>query len=56
MKTYYRVEVQGDSKLLSGVSKAYKFQTGNKIKLLREYESVTKKVLLLLELILQNIK
>jgi hypothetical protein len=36
---------------------AYNFQTGNNnIKLLTEYESVTQKVLLLLESILQNPK
>jgi hypothetical protein len=36
---------------------AYNFQTEkNKIKLLKEYESVTPKVLLLIELILQNVK
>jgi hypothetical protein len=34
---------------------AYTFQTGNnKIKLLKEYESVTQEVLLLIETILQN--
>jgi hypothetical protein len=34
---------------------AYNFQTGqNRIKLLKEYESVTQKVLLLIESILQN--
>jgi hypothetical protein len=36
---------------------AYKFQIGkNKIKLLTEYESVTQKVLLLIESLLQNAK
>jgi hypothetical protein len=36
---------------------AYNFQTGNnKIKLLTEYESVTQKVLILLESILQTAK
>jgi hypothetical protein len=40
------LDIQGDSKLLSGFPLAYNFQTGNnKIKLLTEYEDVTQKVL-----------
>jgi hypothetical protein len=44
-------------KIIVGVSVAYNFQTrSNKIKLLTEYESVTQKVLIPLESILQNAK
>jgi hypothetical protein len=44
-------------KIIVGVSVAYNFQTRkNKIKLLMEYESVTRKVLISLESILQNAK
>jgi hypothetical protein len=43
--------------IIVGVSVACNFQSGsNKIKLLTEYESVTRKVLLPMESILQNAK
>jgi hypothetical protein len=47
--------LQGDSNLLSGFSWRIIFKTKKKeIKLFKEYESVTQKVLLFIEPILQN--
>jgi hypothetical protein len=44
-------------KIIVGVSVAYNFQTrNNKIKLLLQYESVTQKVLISLESVMQNAK
>jgi hypothetical protein len=48
MKTYYTVEVQSDSKLLSGFSWPIIFKPEEKyIELLMEYESVIQKLLFL---------
>jgi hypothetical protein len=45
----------GDSHIIVGISVAYNFQIGNnKIKLLKEYENVTQKFLVIIESILQN--
>jgi hypothetical protein len=42
--------------IIVGVSVAHNFHIGNKLKLLMEYESVTQKVRLPIESILQNAK
>jgi hypothetical protein len=50
-------KIQGDSKLLSGFSWPIIFKSEKrKSKLLTEYESVTQRVLLYIELMLQNAK